>query len=87
VGGEFMNRLQNAQKQLDDALSALESAVTHHLQEARNPASTASDGEVGTPVNKSTITINSIGAIESDLEEAITILSALNMEQTLGDEV
>jgi hypothetical protein len=78
-----MNRLQNAQKLLDESLAALESAVAHYQQTAQNhPASAPAECHVDASTSNPALDLASlasdVAAIESDLDDAIKLIAKLN---------
>ena len=74
---QVMTRLQNAEKQLSDALAALESAV-----ESSIPAS-ASSAIAATPSKANfALLIDEVSGIEAKLGEAMQVIAEIDAAQT-----
>ena len=72
-----MKRLQNAEKQLSDALAALESAVESSIE------AFASSAIVTTPPKADfAVLIDEIGGIEAKLGEAMQVIADIDAAQT-----
>lgn len=72
-----MTRLQNAEKQLSDALAALESAVESSIEASASSAIVASPSKVDFDV-----LINEVSGIEAKLGEAMQVIADIDAAQT-----
>ena len=90
-----MNRLQNAQKLLDDSLAALESAVAQSQLSTSQAGATDDNShggnELSSGVQAATPTIDrgklsqDVTAIEADLEKAIQMIAELTAQHSAGN--
>lgn len=72
-----MTRLQNAEKQLSDALAALESAVESSIEASASSAIVASPSKVDFDV-----LIDEVSGIEAKLGEAMQVIADIDAAQT-----
>ena len=77
-----MTRLQNAEKQLSDALAALESAVESSID------ASASSAIVATPSKTAfAALVDEVSGIEAKLGEAMQVIAGIDAAQTSGANV
>ena len=72
-----MTRLQNAKKQLSDALAALESAVESSIEASASSAIVATPSKVDFDV-----LIDEVSGIEAKLGEAMQVITDIDAAQT-----
>ena len=72
-----MTRLQNAEKQLSDALAALESAVESSIEASTSSAIVATPSKVDFDV-----LIDEVSGIEAKLGEAMQVIADIEAAQT-----
>ena len=72
-----MTRLQNAEKQLSDALAALESAVESSIEASASSAIVATPSKVDFDV-----LIDEVSGIEAKLDEAMQMIADIDAAQT-----
>jgi hypothetical protein len=72
-----MTRLQNAEKQLSDALAALESAVESSIEASASSAIVATPSKVDFDV-----LIDEVSGIEAKLGEAMQVIANVDAAQT-----
>ena len=72
-----MTRLQNAEKQLSDALAALESAVESSIEASASSAIVATPSKVDFDV-----LIDEVSGIEAKLGEAMQVIADIDAAQT-----
>ena len=72
-----MTRLQNAEKELSDALAALESAVESSIEASASSAIVASPSKVDFD-----LLINEVSGIEAKLGEAMQMIADIDAAQT-----
>ena len=72
-----MTRLQNAEKQLSDALAALESAVESSIEASASSAIVATPSKVDFDV-----LIDEVSGIEAKLSEAMQVIADIDAAQT-----
>ena len=72
-----MTRLQNAEKQLGDALAALESAVESSIEASASSAITATSSKADFAA-----LIDEVSGIEAKLGEAMQVISDIDAAQT-----
>ena len=76
-----MTRLQNAKKQLNEALAALESAALHAINESREAGSSARpsqlDGQISADADLSAL-VDEVSMIEAKLSDAIAMIASVD---------
>ena len=86
-----MNRLQNAQKLLEDSLAALESVVaqtqplTSQAGASHGGSNDGSGGLAATPTKDIGKLSVDVTAIEADLDKAIQMIADLTAQHSTGD--